>query len=265
MKGDRLMNMARDKRFISGIYNYCDRWCERCPQTSRCLNFSIASKEFADPESRDIHNEAFWKKLSGIFKDTIDLLKERAAAEGLDLDAVNLDKLEEEDRLVTEAADGHEISRAARSYGDIAEDWFKNAEHLFEENQSPGPQFRLPTADNEGIEKDELDDALEVIRWYQNQIYVKIMRAISGAIEEQKKLDEGPEQFARDSDGSAKVALIGIDRSIAAWGIVNSRFPNPEIRHIIAHLDRLRRSIENNFPDARAFIRPGFDSIDLNS
>lgn len=259
------MDMARDKGFISGIYNYCDRWCERCPQTSRCLNYSIASKEFADPESRDIHNEAFWKKLSGIFKDTIDLLKERAVAEGLDLNKIDIDKLEEEERLVSEAADGHQISRAARSYSDMTEDWFKNAEPLFEESQTPRTQFRFHAGGNEGAEKDEIDDALEVIRWYQNQIYVKIMRAISGAIEEQKELHEGPEQFARDSDGSAKVALIGIDRSIAAWGVINNRFPNPEIRHIIAHLDRLIRRIENDFPDARAFIRPGFDSIDLNS
>lgn len=257
--------MARNKGFISGIYNYCDRWCERCPQTSRCLNYSIAAEEFADPESRDIRNEAFWKKLSGIFEDTVALLKERAAAEGLNLDTLDLDKLEEEERLVAEAADGHEISRAAKSYSELTEDWFKNVEHLFEEDQAPGPQFRFPAGNNDGAEKDEMDDALEVIRWYQNQIYAKIMRAISGAIEEQKEPNEGPEQFARDSDGSAKVALIGIDRSMAAWGIINNRFPNPEIRHIIAHLDRLRRRIENDFPDARGFIRPGFDAIDLNS
>jgi hypothetical protein len=23
-------------RFVSGIYNYCDRWCERCPVTAKC-------------------------------------------------------------------------------------------------------------------------------------------------------------------------------------------------------------------------------------
>lgn len=265
MEKKKLMAMAGAKGFISGIYNYCDRWCERCPQTSRCLNYSIAADEFVDPETRDVSNDAFWKKLSGIFEDTVALLRERAAAEGLDLNTIDLDKLEEEEQLVAEAADGHESSRDARFYGEMTEDWFKNAEPLFEENQTPGPQFRFPAGNNEGAEKDEIDDALEVIRWYQNQIYAKIMRAVSGAIEEKKEPHEGLDQYARDSDGSAKVALIGIDRSMAAWGIINNRFPNPEIRHIIAHLDRLRRRIENDFPDARAFIRPGFDSIDLNS
>jgi hypothetical protein len=33
---------------------------------------------------------------------------------------------------------------------------------------------------------------------------------------------------------------------------------------ILAHLERLRRRIEKDFPDARGFLRPGFDRIDLN-
>lgn len=64
MNRDQLKKLAAEKRFIPGIYNYCDRWCERCPQTSYCLNFAIVQEEFSDPEEQDIRNEAFWKKLS---------------------------------------------------------------------------------------------------------------------------------------------------------------------------------------------------------
>ena len=32
MNRDRLEKLAADERFIAGIYKYCDRWCERCPQ-----------------------------------------------------------------------------------------------------------------------------------------------------------------------------------------------------------------------------------------
>jgi hypothetical protein len=41
-------------------------------------------------------------------------------------------------------------------------------------------------------------------------------------------------------------------------------FPDQEekIVAIIVHLERLRRRTENEFPDARNFIRPGFDEID---
>jgi hypothetical protein len=34
---------------------------------------------------------------------------------------------------------------------------------------------------------------------------------------------------------------------------------------ILVHLEQLRRKAEKTFPNARAFIRPGFDKIDLNS
>ena len=84
MDKEKLKEMAQDKRFISGIYNYCDRWCERCPQTSRCLNYAMAEEEFADPKTQDIQNEAFWEKLAEIFRDTLDLLKERAVRELLE-------------------------------------------------------------------------------------------------------------------------------------------------------------------------------------
>ena len=35
-----LKELAGDPQFISGVYNYCDRWCERCPLTSRCFVYA---------------------------------------------------------------------------------------------------------------------------------------------------------------------------------------------------------------------------------
>ena len=74
------------------------------------------------------------------------------------------------------------------------------------------------------------------------------------------------DQYARDSDGSAKVALIGIDRSIAAWGMIRNRFPdhNGSVRALLIHLGQLRKEVENAFPEARGVIRPGFDMVYLN-
>jgi hypothetical protein len=87
---DRLKELAKEKRFITGIYNYCDRWCERCPQTSRCLNFSISEEKFREPETHDIQNEAFWGKLSEIFKETLELLEETGKKWGIDLKTLDL-------------------------------------------------------------------------------------------------------------------------------------------------------------------------------
>lgn len=69
----------------------------------------------------------------------------------------------------------------------------------------------------------------------------------------------------KDSDGSAKVALIGIDEGVAAWATLHKHFPEEEdsILKLLVHLERLRRHSEKEFPNARAFVRPGFDTIDL--
>src|ERR1700730_17566910 len=71
MRSKDLTELARNSDFISGIYNYCDRWCERCPFTARCLVFATEkADEDDDPESRDIRNAKFWQKLASTFEQT---------------------------------------------------------------------------------------------------------------------------------------------------------------------------------------------------
>jgi hypothetical protein len=103
-----------------------------------------------------------------------------------------------------------------------------------------------------------------VIRWYQHQIHVKLKRALHSAQDEQFEILN---EFPKDSDGSTKVALIGMDRSISAWGKLLKYFSDQKksIMNIISHLERLRKRAEKEFPDARAFVRPGFDEKNANS
>jgi hypothetical protein len=250
MDKNRLKKLASDKRFVPGIYNYCDRWCERCPQTSHCLNFACSEEEFADPETRDIENEAFWSKLSEAFRDALELLREAAEEHGIDLENLDPEESHEEFERRDAMAKSHEICRAAKVYSDLVQDWFASPANLI---------VTSPALDRE---KASLEEAMEVIRWYQHFIYVKLMRAVRGELDErEEELDEYP----KDSEGSAKIALIAIDRSIGAWGTIYGldSFQNEKILRIIAYLDRLREEIETTFPGARSFARPGFEKIDL--
>lgn len=266
MDKERLKKLAEDPRFIQSIYNYCDRWCERCPFTARCLNFALDEEEFDHLETQDLDNEAFWKKLSETFQMTLELLEETAEEQGIDLDSIDTKEVEEEDRLNDELARDHECSRMAKLYSEMVDDWLDSTRDLFSsEEEEISAVETFEALDNSPAEKDDdLLEPVEVVGWYQHLIYVKLMRAIRGELlEEPEILDEYP----KDSDGSAKVALIGIDRSIAAWGEIRSLFPHrsDQIMDILLHLEQLRRKVEKTFPDARAFIRPGFDKIDLNS
>ena len=243
---------------IPGIYNYCDRWCERCSFTARCLNFEMSAEKFGDLENVDITNEVFWQKLSETFAETLSMLKEMAAEKGIDLDSIELD--DEDDRLEDPSV-VHIISHMAKSYITMVDEWFDSNVYIFEDDH-PGLKAAA-AADSTQSAPDEdtitLIDSVEVIRWYQHQMYVKLRRALHSAHDE--ATDGDLEGYPKDSDGSAKVSLIGMDRSISAWGKIIKYFPGEEesILGIIAHLQRLRRRTETEFPDARAFVRPGFD------
>ena len=268
MDKEKLKSLTRDKRYISGIYNYCDRWCERCTQTSRCLNYAIGEEEFADPETRDIRNKAYWKKMSEIMQSTLEMVKEMAESAGVDLNELDIDGYEEEERYIKETTENHEVCRIAKEYIDMVNTWMDWEGDLLGEGGGIAIEYEVFSRGENVLEGEALNDAMEVIQWYQHQIYAKLMRAVSGAIEEELNPFDDKDKYARDSDGSAKVALIGIDRSIAAWGVINSRFRrfhNHDIRDIIIHLDQLKRGVEKFFPAARGFIRPGFDPVDLHS
>ncbi len=244
MKRNRLKELAKDKRHIPGIYNYCDRWCERCPQTARCLNYSISQEESSDPESKDIRNEAFWKKISDLFQESMELLEEAGKERGTDLNSIDLAE-EETNAAKDDAAKNHVVYRAAEGYAKMVEDWFKGKEEL----------FFFPTVElGDGSVK--IEEAVEVIRWYEFFIAAKVMRAIRGSMEEDRE-----ELAAHDSDGSAKIALIAIDRSIAAWGVIprHNRFYQESVLKIISLLTLLRQAVEDTFPGAKSFIRPGLD------
>lgn len=260
MNKEQLKKLAQNPKFIEGIYNYCDRWCERCEFTSRCLNYEMGEKQFDDPESRDINNKKFWQKLSETFQLTLEMVKETAEEMGIDLDAADDEELMKEQELIEENAENHHLSQTAYKYAETVRNWLEKSEELFkqkDEELNMKLNCSLPGS-NPGIEAVNIRDSMEIISWYQYQIYVKLRRALSGKLED----DESPD-YPKDSDGSAKVALIGIDRSIASWGRIMKHFPErkDEILDFLISLDRLRKQAEKEFPDARAFVRVGFDTI----
>ena len=78
--------------------------------------------------------------------------------------------------------------------------------------------------------------------------------------------EDSPEErdWPADHDGSAKVALLGIERSHAAWlDMVERGFlAAAEAEPFIADLVWLGEQLEITFPNARAFVRPAFDEPD---
>jgi hypothetical protein len=254
MRRNILTEMAGNPEFISGIYNYCDRWCERCPFTSRCLVYAQEKEDEDDsPESRDITNEAFWRKLGSIFEETRQLIEEWAREAGVDL--TEIDEVDADVRQKRrDRGARNRLAVAGKEYASSVTEWFTEFDQTISASD-------LEMNETDAELAQQLQDAREVIHWYQYQIAVKTMRALSSRSSEDELESIEPEW--RDSDGSAKVALIGMDRSTSAWRIVQLCLPERAelVVPLLLQLEQLRQRTEKRFPKARDFVRPGFDEI----
>jgi hypothetical protein len=273
-----------DGRYIAGIYNYCDRWCERCPFTSRCRLFADEKRLRAEAESsnNDEDNAAFWESLDDAVAQSVALYGD-APFEADDSFQRREDRLEEQTQR-------DPLVRLSHDYGHQVQAWLTAHEHDF-----PGDADRF-RAQRDCITPAE---ALEVVAWHHFQIAVKLARATRGLLESQTgddldpaddfdagwdvddaedidlgwdsesggEFDDGDDAIElaeihlHDANGSAKVALLGIERSLGAWTILRAAFPaeDAEIQGFQRQLGLLRRLLVTALPDARNFHRPGFD------
>jgi hypothetical protein len=108
--------------------------------------------------------------------------------------------------------------------------------------------------DLDDTKKENLVDAIEVVQRYAFFISAKLLRALDA-----EETDELP--VNSDENGSAKIALIAISRSINAWSLIRSHKIDLDCSAgLLGQLIALRRNIEQIFPRAMEFIRPGFDT-----
>jgi len=257
--------MAKRKN-IPGIYNWCDKWCERCPLTSRCL---LYEKEAGlTDEEKDISNEAFWKNLSASFAETASLLQKDAEKFGIDLNAITPEEIQEsvqEHQVKQLMVDAHPLSIHSEKYPYKVKDWMDqyaiqiNADQIIKE-----VSLGLKTEEEAENSMLFLKDGLEIIRWYQFMVHVKCKRALSDRQMEEMFGEDLPEE-EKSHNGSAKVAAIAIDRSIQSWVLLLEFLPEQEdsILEILGLLQKIKKLLHSTFPCFGKFIRPGFDDIPL--
>lgn len=255
-----------DKNNIAGIYNYCDAWCERCYFTSRCLNFQMRKDMEEDTEIEDADNEKFWEAIADNLTDAADML--RKIAEEMNVDLSNFSDEEIKDYntgrdKIREKAEATLIAKMAKKYCDQVHAWHYKNESLFAlKEKELGDQLIRNYQNDESIgQLFAINDAIDIIMWYHIFIYIKLMRALQGAADGEQQHWSEIENITKDSDGSAKIALVAIDRSISAWVALGKYYPDNYYRtdDFIIVLGQLRSLTQQAFPEARNFIRPGFD------
>ena len=241
MDKELIREVVSDPGLIRGIYNYCDRWCERCTLTARCAVFAT---EQASP-SHNPDNEAFWQQLDDTLGVAMELLHEAADEYGADLDSFVSEEEALEAHRETQVRE-HPLVRQATEYVRLVGEWFDSAVGCGD------------VADREA----GLSDSEEVILRYHTLICTKISRAVRQLFECEPPY---PVDLTCDINGSAKVALVALDRSIAAWWRMRGQCPGHKrsVMKSLILLSHLKEATEHVLVDARDFIRPGFDDGSL--
>lgn len=241
-------------RDIPGIYNYCDRWCERCAFTTRCrLYKDLDERGGHDP---DMSMEATIDFVKATFEKTRRMVESEMQARGVPMPSEQeLEAFAREEKAEREAVDGHPLARLADRCCGLVDEWWSTERALLRA-KADGLVARCEAmAEPARLESEarRVLDAFEVINWYGHQIPAKLHRALSS-----RREGRGGRG---DANGSAKVALIGIDRSLAAWQVLRQWCPETTTHQVVIEaLTQLRAATEREFPRARAFKRPGFDS-----
>lgn len=255
MEKKGLLEKAGNPELIPGIYNYCNRWCERCQFTARCLQFQMEKEEasHSDSQSSDEDNARFWEGFAESLSLAMELIEDFAEREGIDLNASDPEACAAEQEERREAARSHPCSQLSLAYSKKVNRWFDDNADQWEAKESELQALALISVPglDPGREAFEIGDAGEVIRWHQHFIHVKITRALEGI---QRGIQE-------DANGSAKAAMAAIDHSMSAWANLLEHFPNEHdsILDVLTRLLQIKKVVESTFPDARIFVRPGFD------
>lgn len=208
-----------------------------------------------EPERQEAQeDENIWSRLKAVFESTYEVLHELADERGIDVEDIyvseNINKEfwgeeyeirlkgQKEILLIGES----DIIRICMIYEFLAD---KCLEKIFEFLD-----------DREG-KMEPIDEAMEVIGWYLDLIQAKMRRALCAYYYHSEK----EEDHTEDYNGSAKVALISIERSLENWQVVEKCCPHlkKDINHLVVVLEQLRSDIEAQFPTARGFLRPGFE------
>ena len=263
MTTDEFLAIANNPNFIPGIYNYCDRWCERCHATARCSVFATEPKEEEDSDlTPDEKINKNFDRIHESFQMAMELIEKFAKEEGIDLDAIPLfPEVDKKHEKRNNKAKDSPLGILANEYCHLAGKWLDRSDEIFSRignNIIQAAELSLPGRNPER-ELIDLRDAMQTISWYHMQILVKLIRAMTSMEEEKDEEDE--QDWPKDSDGSAKVALIGIDHSIGAWALFLEQLPEEDetIFQGLTILERLRRMTEQQFPEARTFYREGLD------
>jgi hypothetical protein len=251
-----------EDRFIPGIYNYCDGWCEQCRFTDRCRVYAEEQRKMErhllrgeDPEDPAVFMEDVAESLG----EAVQMLEQMVAESGMDLEAVLAAEIpveRETHPLETRAGRWSErvdvlLKRVRADLPAVNEELVVRAERFSEREREEAVSAL------EGLR-----DSCELLGRYHLLIPAKTARATQNQWETAE--DGDPDLAAlgnEDALGTAKLIHECLGKAGAAlWCVAEFRQDwQDEALPLAAEAESLRQLIDSAFPGHQAFRRPGLD------
>ena len=231
------------RRYIDFISAYCDSWCERCAFTERCSSFAVTSAlAMCDGNAEAAFELAIGPSRAPGAPARKKLSERMADAFGdFEPDQKELDEIGRELDARDRRVERHGVAEASHDYAIATHRWVIQHDRC---------------ADTTNL---ELREAVDVISWDSFLIHVKIKRALNGRDEYPGGAPFEKSAVQSDWNGSAKVALISLQRSEHAWRVVAAATGDEAATVLAGSLENLRQEMNREFPRAVEFRRPGFD------
>jgi hypothetical protein len=253
--------MSQEKKeYIEGIYNYCDRWCEKCKFTANCLLFTQESKintyEILHNGDMTGIEEVFDREIERLEKEHED--DEDNYGDYIDDEFFSSD--EEEDEKFWE--DEEKMERPKHPIDDLLDEYFDKSHSLIKSLNAKYNFLDVPKDNLKDPVAQKTFNDFEIFMWYHTFIGAKIKRALFGLDDIRKEDDdEIKEIHAYDMNGSAKIGIISIRRSINALNNLHKTLPvfSAEIEEVLVLIGKILNLAEGLFPVCMNFKRPGLD------
>ncbi|MGB3798810.1 MAG: hypothetical protein WA952_03285 [Lewinella sp.] len=216
---------------LSGIANYCFRWCERCPYTGHCTVFEMGARSGAENlRNRDLPRS--FPALAGTYKDFLQRLGTQLQRDGIDLDVLE--------------------SRPPLSMEELITHSRKVVLRYLQDSQWTRGLVRSANFDDPAVQ------AAHALNWYVITIGPKIQRSLKSRLESGNHPED---YFYADARRTAYLTLLCLSRSIAAITVVLECDIRPRVSlvNLAAEFVQLISSLRTIYPDVSLFSRPVWD------
>lgn len=246
---------------IPGIFNYCDRWCDRCNYTNRCTLFISESQIEVDLilSDEDINDPNVYSKIvSGSLRKSFDKLINEEDENNIE----DLFQSDEEEHFCfddsecdeVESSEDLSITDVTHPLIDMTNVFYQKVSLLYE---------KIQTAYGSTSEKNQksnpFSEDFETLLWYSPQINVKT-RICFWSLNIMKK--ESLNEFENETlNVNSRIAYIGVSRCIKTLQkLINEETDfNEDFLNLLGIIFQIKDAFIEIFPDSPAYRRPYFD------